>query len=176
MSRRAAGESPAPPTGLERGLLEARLAAAAVAGLGLVSLAGATQVRTPAGYVAVSAAVMPGVVGTGLLALGIVLFLRATVRPDQDQARHIATEAARTHWATTGLTLGSLVAYAAALGPLGYVVATSLFVPTVARVLGSRRPLRDAVVGVMLALVVFVGFTRFLGVRLPAGILATLLP
>lgn len=159
-----------------RGLLEARLAGVAIIGLGLLALVGATQVGTGAGYVAVPPSVMPVVVGIGLVALGALLLLRATVRPDLDLARHVAAEAALTDWKTTFLTLAALVAYALTLGPLGYVLATTWFIPIVGRILGSRRPGRDVVVGVVLGIVVYVAFTQFLGVRLPAGLLDPILP
>jgi putative tricarboxylic transport membrane protein len=159
-----------------RGLLEARLAALAVIGLGLLALVGATQVGAGAGYVAIGPAVMPAVTGVGLVALGTLLLLRATVRPDLDLAHHVAAEAGLTDWRTTGLTLGALVGYALTLGPLGYVLATTWFIPIVARILGSRRPGRDIVVGFVIGIVVYVAFTQFLGVRLPAGLLDPVLP
>jgi putative tricarboxylic transport membrane protein len=159
-----------------RGLLEARLAGVAVVGLGLLALYGATQVGTGAGYVAVSPSSMPGFIGVGLVVLGALLLLRATVRPDLDLARRVAAEAAQTDWATTLLTLVALIVYALSLGPLGYVLATVWFIPVVARILGSRQPGRDLVVGIVLAIVVYVAFTQFLGVRLPAGLLEPLLP
>jgi putative tricarboxylic transport membrane protein len=162
--------------GVRRGLIEARVAAVAVIGLGIVSLVGASQVRPPAGYAAVSASVMPAVVGVGLVAFGILLLVRATVRPDLDHAARVAAEAAATHWPTTLLAVGALVAYALLLAPLGYVLATSLFLPAQARILGSRSPLRDLIIGVALGVVVFVIFTQFLGVRLPAGLLEPVLP
>lgn len=159
-----------------RGLLESRLAGLAVIGLGLLSLLGATQVGSGAGYVAVSPSVMPAFIGVGLVALGSLLLLRATVRPDLDLARHVAAEAAQTEWATTILTLTALIAYALSLGQLGYVLATTWFIPVVARILGSRRPGRDVAVAVVLAVVVYIAFTQFLGVRLPAGLLGPILP
>jgi putative tricarboxylic transport membrane protein len=159
-----------------RGLVEARLAAVAVIGLGLLALVGATQVGPGAGYVAVSPSVMPAVVGIGLVALGVLLLLRATVRPDLDLARHVAAEAAMTDWRTTSLVLVALVAYALTLGFLGYVLATTWFIPAVARILGSHRPVRDVVIGVVIGIVVYVSFTQFLGVRLPAGLLDPILP
>jgi putative tricarboxylic transport membrane protein len=162
--------------GLRRGLIEARVAALAVIGLGVVSLVGASQVRPPAGYAAVSASVMPAVVGVGLVSFGILLLVRATVRPDLDHAARVAAEAAATHWPTTFLALGALVAYALVLGPLGYILATSLFLPAQARVLGSRSPLRDLIVGVAVAVIVYFVFTEFLGVRLSAGLLEPVLP
>lgn len=159
-----------------RGLLETRLAAGAVILLGVLALVGATQVGSGAGYVAVSPAVMPAVIGIGLISLGSALLVRATIRPDLDLARHVTAEAAATDWRTIGLTLAVLAGYALALGPLGYVLATSLFIPVVARILGSRSPLRDVVVAVLIATVVYVGFTQYLGVRLPAGLLEPILP
>ena len=159
-----------------RGLLEARLAAAAVIGLGLLAIVGATRVGPGAGYVAVSPAAMPVVVGAGLVLFGVLLLLRATVRPDLDLVRHVSAEAARTDWRTTLLTLVALVSYALTLGPLGYVLATTWFIPIVARILGSRSPGRDVLVGMVLGFVVYLGFTQFLGVRLPAGLLDAVLP
>jgi putative tricarboxylic transport membrane protein len=159
-----------------RGLLEARLAAVLVIGLGLLALLGAAQVGAGAGYVAVGPSVMPAAIGVGLVALGTLLLLRATIRPDLDLAHHVAAEAALTHWPTTGLTMVALVAYALTLGPLGYVLATTWFIPVVARILGSRRPIRDLVVGAAIGIVVYIAFTQFLGVRLPAGLLDPVLP
>lgn len=165
-----------PGNDASRGLLEARLAALAVIGLGIVALVGASQVRPGAGYVAVGPAVMPAIVGLGLVALGSLLLVRATVRPDLDLARRVAAEAAASDWRTPALTLGALVAYAAALGPVGYILATTAFLPIAAAILGSRRPVRDLIVAVVLSVVVFIGFTEFLGVRLPAGLLDPILP
>jgi len=165
-----------PRSDASRGLLEARLAALVIIGLGAVALVGAGQVRSGAGYVAVGPAVMPAVVGIGLIVLGGLLLLRATVRPDLDLARHVAGELAASEWRTPILVLAALVVYAVALGPAGYVVATTAFLPVAAAILGSRRPIRDVAVAVVLSIVVFVGFTEFLGVRLPAGLLGEILP
>ncbi|MEW5992290.1 MAG: tripartite tricarboxylate transporter TctB family protein [Chloroflexota bacterium] len=162
--------------GSRRGVLEARLAALAVIGLGVVAIVGSTQVRTPGGYAAVGANAMPAVVGVALIGLGAALLLRATLRLDLDHAERIRTEAVATHWPTTGLALAGLVGYAMALGPLGYVVATSVFLPFEARILGSRSTPRDLLVGIGLGVVVYLAFTQLLGVRLPAGFLEPVLP
>jgi putative tricarboxylic transport membrane protein len=165
-----------PGNDASRGLLEARLAALVVILLGLLALFGAAQVGAGAGYVAVAPSVMPVVIGIGLVALGALLLLRATVRPDLDLARHVQAEAATTDWKTTGLTMAALVGYALVLGVLGYILATTVFIPVSASILGSRRPGRDVAVGAMIGIVVYVGFTQFLGVRLPAGLLDPVLP
>ncbi|MGH2402620.1 MAG: tripartite tricarboxylate transporter TctB family protein, partial [Candidatus Limnocylindria bacterium] len=107
--------------------------------------------------------------------LAALFALRTTLFPDADLAERAADEERATHWPTVGLVALALVVYALALGALGYVVATGLFLPVTAWILGSRSPIRDIVVGVGLAVVIFIGFTEFLGVRLPAGILGLVL-
>lgn len=144
----------------------------------------ALQIGRVAGYTVVGPSTIPLVVSTGLLILGLILAVRTTVRPDEDLGRQVHQEERATHWPSVGLLVLVLVAYGLALngfrlGPLdvpglGYVVATSLFLPVVARVLGSEHLVRDLVVGIVLATVVYIGFTQFLGVRLPAGILGLL--
>jgi putative tricarboxylic transport membrane protein len=113
----------------------------------------------------------PLVVAVGLLALSILFVLRTTVWPDEQLAAQAAAESAMTHWPAVGLTVAALLAYAWALGTLGYIMATALFFPLVARVLGSRRTARDVIIGVVLSVVIYYGFTRLLGVRLPVGLL-----
>jgi putative tricarboxylic transport membrane protein len=65
--------------------------------------------------------------------------------------------------------MASLLGYVALLTPAGYALATAAFVTVTARVLGSSRLGRDAVVGVLLGAVTSYAFTRWLGVRLPVG-------
>lgn len=64
-----------------------------------------------------------------------------------------------------------LVIYAFALAPVGYWISTSALFAASTRTLGSRSFVRDIVIGVVLSLVVYLTFTRALGVRLPEGVL-----
>ena len=152
-----------------------RIAALLLIGGGLFLLYHALQIGSVRGYSVVGPSIFPIVVSLALTALGVGLALRTTKWPDVDLGAKAAAEAAATHWPTTGMLGALLLAYAFALGPLGYIVATAILLPVSARVLGSRALLRDAVVGVGLAIVIFVGFTRFLHIRLPTGILAPFL-
>lgn len=151
------------------------MAALLLIGGGLFLLYHAFQIGSVRGYSVVGPSIFPIVVSLGLTALGAALALRATVWPDADLGEKVAAEEAATHWPTTGMLGALLVAYAFALGPLGYIVSTSILLPASARVLGSRALLRDVIIGVVLAIVIFVGFTRFLNIRLPTGILAPIL-
>jgi putative tricarboxylic transport membrane protein len=51
----------------------------------------------------------------------------------------------------------------------GFVLASTVLFVCAARAFGSRRLARDAVLGLALATVVFVGFTRGLSLALPRG-------
>lgn len=169
------------PRPLDPSFLGPRIVAALVVAGAVFLVYQALQVGEVAGYSVVGPSTIPLAVSAVLLVLGVMLALRTTVRPDVDLGELVAVEERATHWPTVGLAVLVLIAYALALNGfrlgslaipgLGYVVATGLFLPVVARVLGSRHIIRDFIIGFGLAVVIFIGFTEFLGVRLPAGIL-----
>jgi putative tricarboxylic transport membrane protein len=166
-------------------LLGPRLLAAFLLLLAALLIISALGIARGGGYSVIGPATIPLVVAVGLLVLAALFALRTTVLPDADLATLAAEEETVTHWPTVGLAGLALLAYALALdgfriGPLdvpglGYIVATAFFLPLTARILGSRSPIRDAIAGVALAVLVYIGFTEFLGVRLPAGLLGLVL-
>ncbi|BCB91931.1 tripartite tricarboxylate transporter TctB family protein [Phytohabitans suffuscus] len=85
--------------------------------------------------------------------------------------------APRASWFVPAALMAALVGYALVLEytVLGYVPATAVFFVAAARLLGDRPwravILRDAVVALALSLVIYVAFTRFLDIQLPAGVL-----
>lgn len=153
-----------------------RLAALVVLGIGVVALTQAFGIRESAGYSVVGPRFFPMVIAMGLVLWGLAFLVRTTpLAPDEALAEQAAAEEAATHWATVLTIMSLLVFYVFALGPLGYTLATALFFPVAARVMGSRNFLRDLLTGIVLGLVIYIVFTRFLGVRLPAGLLAGIL-
>ncbi|MEW6403418.1 MAG: tripartite tricarboxylate transporter TctB family protein [Chloroflexota bacterium] len=163
------------PVSSARALFSLRLAALTVIILGGIILTQVSRIGTGAGFIVVGPRVFPTVVGVGILILGLLFLLRTTVLLDHDLVAEVTTEEATTDWSTTILSLLSLVAYASLLHPLGYTLATALFFPVVGRILGSPRLKRDVVIGLALGLVIYLTFTRVLGVRLPAGLLTGIL-
>ena len=178
-------EERGPGAAHEGGLLGPRLVAVVLVVLAVVLIISALGIATGAGFSVIGPATIPLGVAVGLLVLSAIFALRTTAVPDADLAVLAAEEERATHWATVGMTALTLIGYALALdgfalGPvdvpgLGYIVATGLFLPLTARILGSRSPVRDAIVGFAIGIVIYFGFTEFLGVRLPAGVLDPLL-
>lgn len=173
------------PRAPRTGVLGPRIVAGVLLVLAAILIVSALGIRRGGGFSVIGPGTLPLIAAVGLLVLGAIFAMRTTLLPDVDLIERSASEERATHWITVGLSLLVLLVYALALNGfrlgtlavpgLGYVVATGLFVPAEARVLGSRSPIRDVIVGFALAIAIYVGFTRLLGVRLPAGVLGPLL-
>lgn len=147
-----------------------RIAALAFFAVAVGVLTGAFTIDEGTTYQAVGPRVFPLLVGAGMClvsAIGVVQAFRGT---DLEQIEELREEIRATHWPSVLLLVAALLGYALLLPPLGYWQTTAVFFVAVARVLGSRRLLRDAVVGLVLALAVYVLFDRLLGISLPPGI------
>jgi putative tricarboxylic transport membrane protein len=117
------------------------------------------------GHAVIGPYTLPAAAGGGLVVSLLWFVVRR--RTDRVLIEHVAAEHRQTDVKKLALLAGALCLYAALLRPAGYIVATALFFPAVARQLGSKRPLRDVVAGILLATAIFFAFTRLLGVRLP---------
>jgi putative tricarboxylic transport membrane protein len=160
------------------GFLGPRIFAVALLAFGLFLLFGTFQISGKEGFSPSGPRFFPLVVAVGLLVFATLFLISTTLRRDRYLGEKAAAEEASTDWPTTGMVVAILVIYAFLLNPLGYAVATALFFPAVAYVLGSRgrrKVLRNLAIGVALGVLVFFAFTELLGVRLPDGILDPLL-
>ncbi|MFC9425986.1 tripartite tricarboxylate transporter TctB family protein [Streptomyces sp. NPDC056987] len=113
----------------------------------------------------------PLLVGAGLCASAVISVTQAFRGADREQNAQAHEEARLTDWRPVALLLALLVGYLFALSPLGYWQSTAVLFTLVARVLGSAKPLRDALAGLVLALAVYFLFDRLLGIHLPPGII-----
>jgi putative tricarboxylic transport membrane protein len=152
-----------------------RITAGVLLAFGLFVLYATFQINQGGGFTVIGPRGVPFIIAIFMIALALLFILKTTILPDQELVQQVADEEAITHWPTVGLIAVALVGYAISLRPLGYPVATTLFLPIGARILGSRRPWRDLIVGLVIGFVVYFCFTRFLGVRLPPGLLAPLI-
>jgi putative tricarboxylic transport membrane protein len=147
-----------------------RIAALAFLAVAVGVLTGAFTIDQGTTYQAVGPRVFPLLVGAGMClvsAIGVVQAFRGT---DTEQIDQLREEIRATHWPSVLLLVAALIGYVLLLTPLGYWQTTTVFFVAVARVLGSRKLVRDAIIGLVLALAVYILFDRLLGIGLPPGI------
>lgn len=136
-----------------------------------------TQIRLTPAYSKVGPRVIPYIVGAGLVLVGLWLAVAAW----RGQAVTVSTESEDvdptlpTDWRCLGSLVLALLAYLVLIEPAGFVIASAVLFVGAAVAMGSRRYARDIVAGIALAAVLYVGFTRGLGLDLPAGVLQGIL-
>ncbi|GAA5126289.1 tripartite tricarboxylate transporter TctB family protein [Haloechinothrix salitolerans] len=126
---------------------------------------------------------LPRWLGIALLVLAVALFFERTERPtDAPSDTHDADEQAQPAPATSarlgrlgspaaeiGLFVGSLGLYVLAFEPLGFVLATALYLAALTWYLGYPRHLVNGVVSVAVPLVLYLTMSVGLDVALPTG-------
>lgn len=133
---------------------------------GAAYLWGALQIREATTYSAVGPRFFPNALGVGIVLSGAWLFLMPGAPPAPDSPERISLD-----WISVGLMLGAVIAYILVFRPLGFIFATMLMVVAGSQILGDRRHLlRDAIVGVLLAVTVAFVFGRLLNINLPPGL------
>ena len=133
-------------------------------------LIGVTTIPGRGGYGTSGPRFVPLIVACGLILLSALFLLRTWWRPDVALAERSAEEDDATHWATPGLIMVALLAYAFLLEPIGYPLATAAVFVALARILGSHALVRDVLAGLVLGFGLFTAFTQYLGVSSPAGL------
>ena len=155
---------------MRRSFAGPRLAGLALLAGSVAVLIAVTAIAGRGGYSPSGPRFVPLIVAIVLIALSVLFLARTFVRPDVELAERSAAEDDATHWATPALLVVALVAYVELLEPVGYPIATAVLFVVAAWLLGSRSPLRDAAIGLLLGFGLFTAFTQYLGVSLPAGL------
>jgi putative tricarboxylic transport membrane protein len=142
----------------------------ALLGLGVFVAAVAARMPATGGFSGVGPAAMPSIVATGLIIVGLWLTAerltggwRQAEGPPESRGEH-AFHAPGFVWISAGL-FGQM----ALIHTAGFVIAAIVLFTCVARGFGSAKPLRDAAIGTVLSLAIFLFFVKFLNVNLPAG-------
>ena len=112
------------------------------------------RIQARSGSGAIAASVFPIAAAAGLLAVTIAFLFRLPGPADL-------------RWGPVALVTAALILYAAALPAIGYVLSTTLFFPGIARLLGSRRAVRDLAIGLGLSSATYIVFSSWLQVSLP---------
>lgn len=137
--------------------------------LGLVIQA--WQIAEKGGWSANGPAVFPLATAGGMVLFSAAFLIQARRKPDVHLEEHIANERADSHMGTVIKVGAVLLGYAAAVGIIGYALATSAMFAVVCRLLGSRRWVLNIAIAIGLSVAVYYAFTELLGVRLPSGLL-----
>jgi putative tricarboxylic transport membrane protein len=120
----------------------------------------------------VGAGFMPKIVGVVVIVLSLALMVQVARRrlgqPDDAEGD---VDVRKTRWVPLAVCVAAVLVFIAGVETLGYVIVSSVAFWLTAWAVGARHVLRTAVIGVVLALVVYLAFTRLLDISLPAGVL-----
>ncbi|HEX6231749.1 MAG TPA: tripartite tricarboxylate transporter TctB family protein [Jiangellaceae bacterium] len=144
--------------------------AAGIAGLGVFALARAGSIVEPVTAGVLGPRVLPYIVGTALVILGLATLIRVLrghfgeAEKGEDIDPH-----AHTHWPTVVILVALLALHAALIVPLGWPVAAAVLFVGAAWTFGAKPRHRAVLIGVPLALVLQAAFAGGLGLSLPPG-------
>ena len=120
------------------------------------------------GYAQIGPRLFPYIIGCGLTVCGAVLAWQAIAggwrNVPLDQEGHDAPD-----WMAFIIISAGVILHMVIIGWAGFIIASTVLFVLVARGFGSRRLVRDAIIAVVLATVVFFIFTLALGLSLPKG-------
>jgi putative tricarboxylic transport membrane protein len=144
-------------------------------GLGLVAIASVIgfetmQMRVPPSYARVGPQIFPYIIAICMALTGVFIAWKSYQGGDE-----VIDDVEPTDWKNVGIIALGLIAHMNLLRPAGFVPAGLVLFMSVAFAFGSRRYGRDAIVGFLLVLFAYIGFTQGLGLQLPPGILKGLL-
>lgn len=146
--------------------------ALALLGIGIVVLLDGLHQAASTSASGVGAGFVPKVVGVLLIVLSLALMVQVARgnlgQPDEAEGD---VDVRHTRWVPLVVCVAAAVVFIVGVEPLGYVIASSVVFWLTAWAIGARHVLRTAVIGVALALVIYLAFTRLLDISLPAGVL-----
>ena len=148
--------------------------AAGFGAIGVFILVGALSLPAGGGYAQVGPGVVPRVVGIGLLVIAGLLLREALTGGfrgvDEEAELKLPMDWQAFAWITAGI-----FSYGIFVEMAGFIIASTVLFVLVARGFNSRRWLMNSVVGIVLAIGIFVLFNYGLGLTLPAGVLKAVL-
>jgi putative tricarboxylic transport membrane protein len=149
-----------------------------VVAVGAFLLVQTASLNVPANANTIGPKFFPTVVGLLLVVVGAVFAWQSArgVRAEPEADEDVDTDAPA-DWRALGLIAAALAVHVVLLLLVGYVIAAAVLFWGAAFALGSRAPgrpgvvlgLRNAAIAVVLAVVLYVAFTRGLGLDLPRG-------
>ena len=140
--------------------------------LGLFILVDTTTIEIPKAASNVGPRFFPYAVGVLLTAAALVVVVNI-LRGDHasPEEGELVDPSLPMNLRRTAGMVGSVVAFAVLLNPLGYAPAAAISFFAIAATLGARHFVRLAAGSIVLSVLIYVAFTRGLGIYLPPGLL-----
>ncbi|MEO3977709.1 tripartite tricarboxylate transporter TctB family protein [Streptomyces sp. CAU 1734] len=140
--------------------------------IGVLTLLDGLGQATSTSASGVGAGFMPKVVGALLIALSAALAVQvARGRHGEADAAEGDVDVRATRWVPLAVCVGAVLIFIAGVDTLGYVIVSAVAFWLTAWALGARSHLKSAGIAVVLSVVVYLVFTRALGITLAAGVL-----
>ena len=142
--------------------------ALALIGIGL--FLSAQEIEVSPAVVLLGPRLFPSIVALGLILLG-ALTVASALAGSRDEVIQAEPEMPKPEndWPAFLTALTGPILFLLTVDPLGFAVAAALLFASVARAFGSRRPLVDLSLGLVIGAVILTVFSYGLGLVLPAG-------
>ena len=123
------------------------------------------------GYAQVGPRLFPGLIAGGTILFGVLLVTQALLTgfKNTPESSDPTIEGASVNWPAVAWLSAGGMAQMVLIAHLGFILTSTVVFFAAARAFGSRRPLRDLLLGFVLATVVYFLFTRALTLSLPWG-------
>lgn len=140
--------------------------------LGIIVLIDTNNMLVPPGSGSVGPQVFPTIIGIFIIAVSIILaieILRGNY--GQPEGTEFGEIKAKTDWKTLSTVAASILTYPFLIESAGFVIASTVVFFGVGFAYGARKLIRNLLIALIFSLIVFLTFTEFLNVNLPAGLL-----
>ncbi len=139
--------------------------------LGLIVFWDTYIVELPAINLTISPKVFPYAVSAMLMGLSAILFINI-LRGDAavPEGHEEGTPVGKSDYKSFGIVLASLMAFLLLIENAGFIIAASIAFFGITVAFDNKKHGRAAIFGTLFITVIYLAFTRFLNVQLPAGI------
>ena len=140
--------------------------------LGAIVLIDTKNMLVPPGSGSVGPQVFPTIIGIFIISVALILIIEV-LRGNygQPEGTEFGEIKGKTDWKTLGTVSASILTYPFLIERAGFVIASTVVFFGVGFAYGAKRFLRNFLIALVFSLVVYITFTHFLNVNLPAGIL-----
>jgi len=140
--------------------------------LGIIVLIDTSKMLVPPGSGSVGPQVFPTIIGIFIVIVSLILVIEILRgKYGQPEGTEFGEIKSKTDWKTLGMVSASILTYPFLIESAGFVIASTLVFFGVGFAYGARKLVKNLAIALIFSLVVYITFTHFLNVNLPAGII-----